>query len=170
MGEKNAEVIKKTVSELLGKMGFLCQIEMKKDYQNDTALGGGKNEGSGENLICNVSIKENSNFLIGQYGVNLQALQHLARLIVRKKTEEKINFVLDVNFYRQEKNQAIIEQARMAAEQAINEKRTIVMKPMSPYERRVVHMVLSENSQVITESIGEGDDRKVVVKSADNII
>jgi spoIIIJ-associated protein len=170
MEEKKNEIIERTVSELLEKMGFSCQIEIKEDRQKEIISENKNEKNSGENLICNVTIKEDSNFLIGQYGINLQALQHLARLIIRKKAEEKINFVLDVNFYRQQKNQLIIEQAEAAVKQVINEKRAIVMKPMSAYERRIVHLVSSKNNQVITESIGEGEDRKVIIKPADNII
>jgi spoIIIJ-associated protein len=99
----------------------------------------------------------------------LQALQHIARLIVRKKTEEKVHFVLDVNSYRQQKNQTLIQQADEAARQAIDEKRAVIMKPMSTYERRIVHLQLSQNAQVTTESAGEGDERKIIVKPKDTI-
>jgi spoIIIJ-associated protein len=170
MEEKKIDVIKTAVRELLEKMGFPCQVEVKGEEQKETMPESESGENTEENLICNISVEGDSNFLIGQYGVNLQALQHLARLIIRKKTEEKINFTLDVNFYRQQKNQAIAEQAEEAAKQAVDEKRAIVMKPMSAYERRIVHMILGKNSQVMTESIGEGEDRKVVVKPANNII
>lgn len=151
------ELIGKTVEELVSKMGFSAEVEIKEQ------------EGEEENrIICNVKTAD-SNFLIGQYGVNLQSLQHIARLLVRKKTEEKIKFTVDVNSYREEKNTSIEKMAEELAEQAIREKRAVVMRAMSPYERRLVHMVLSKNSQIKTESIGEGEERKVVIKPADLI-
>ena len=83
-----------------------------------------------ENIVCDIKTKEDSNLLIGQYGVNLQAIQHLLRLIIRKKLpEEKARFIIDVNSYRQQKNQSVIEQAQEAAQQALNTGRAIIMRP-----------------------------------------
>lgn len=151
------EIIKETAKELVSKMGFDCEVEIK-----------GQNDEAADALICNIKTA-GSNFLIGQYGVNLQSLQHIARLLVRKKTAEKINFTVDVNSYREEKNISIEKMAEDLAKQVIREKRDMVMRPMSPYERRLVHLVLSKNSQIKTESIGEGEERKVVVKPAELI-
>lgn len=167
MEEKNIEVIKNSIKELLGKMGFVCEVEINDETK--ASMADDKEEEIKVNLVCNVKVEGDSNFLIGQYGVNLQALQHLTRLIVRRKMEEKINFILDVNSYRQQKNQSIVEQAESAAEQAIQEKRAVVMKPMSAYERRIVHLTLGGNNKIITESIGEGENRKVVIKPRDSI-
>ena len=119
-----------------------------------------------ENFICNVKT-EDSSHLIGQYGVNLQALQHLARVIVRKKTEIKSDFILDVNFYRKERNESIAILAKNIAEKAVAEKRAITLRPMSPYERRLVHIELAENKNITTESVGEGEDRQVIIKPAE---
>jgi len=152
MEEKNLEIIKQTVEELMKKMEFHSKVEIAK---------GDKDQ---ENITCNVIVDKDSHILIGQYGVNLQALQHIARLLVRRKTDERVKFVLDVNSYRQEKNQAVIEQACLAAEQAVNEGRAIIMRPMSAYERRIVHIELADNEKVVTESTGEGEARKVVIK------
>jgi spoIIIJ-associated protein len=157
MEEENLKVIKQVVEDLIEKIGFQSEVEIIK---------GDKDQ---ENITCNVIVGEDSHILIGQYGVNLQALQHIARLLVRKKTDEKVKFVLDVNSYRQEKNQSIIKQARLAAEQAVVEGRAIVMRPMSAYERRIVHLELADNEKVVTESMGEGESRKVVVKPSKQI-
>jgi spoIIIJ-associated protein len=158
MDSKNLEIIKNAVQELIEKAGYSPQIEVTQSSEEDQ-----------ESIICNVNVVEDSHILIGQYGVNLAALQHIARLIVRKKTDEKVKFVLDVNSYRQEKNQSIADLASEAAQQAIREGRAIVMRPMSAYERRLVHMELANKGDVVTESIGEGEGRKVVVKPAKQI-
>lgn len=155
--EKSIQIVEETVQEMIDKMGFVSQVEIANNAVGEDGA-----------FVCNIK-SEDSNFLIGQHGVNLQALQHIARLLTRAKTDEKINFIVDVNFYRQEKNEFIGRMAKEAAEQAIREKRTIVLRPMSPYERRIIHMELAENSLVKTESIGEGENRKVVVKPADMI-
>ncbi len=156
MEEQDPIDIKKTIQQvvldLTKKMNIESEVEMKEVFQ-----------GEKENLVCNVKTEESS-YLIGQYGVNLQALQHLARVIVRKKTEEKADFILDVNFYRQEKNESISVLAKSMAERVIAEQKAIVLRPMSPYERRLVHMELSSNDQIKTESIGEGEERQVIIK------
>ncbi|HBI33977.1 MAG TPA: hypothetical protein DEA43_03825 [Candidatus Moranbacteria bacterium] len=151
MDEKTTAVIKKTIEELLTKMGFSGKVTIIESTDDDS-------------ITCDIAAESDSNFLIGQHGINLQALQHLARLIVRKHIPEKIRFTLDINNYRQQKNQSIVEQAKIAANEAIAQGRSVFMPPMSTYERRIVHMELSQNSQVSTESVGEGENRKVVIK------
>jgi spoIIIJ-associated protein len=152
------ETIKEAVQGLVSKMGFAAETEIKKVVMEEGA----------ESIVCNIKT-EDSNFLIGQYGVNLQSLQHIARLLVRKKTDDRVNFIVDVNSYRQEKNDSIEKMAAEMAEQAIREQRALVLRPMSPYERRLVHLALSENAKIKTESIGDGEDRKVVIKPVDLI-
>ena len=147
--------IKALIKEIITKMGFSCQeIETTEGQANPEQE---------ETLILNIKTVDSS-FLIGQYGANLQALQHIVRILVREKLQERTRFILDINSYRQEKNDAVVRLAKEAAEQALREKRAIVMRPMSPYERRLVHMEFSGNDQVQTESIGEGEERKVVIK------
>ncbi|MFA6973940.1 MAG: R3H domain-containing nucleic acid-binding protein [Parcubacteria group bacterium] len=156
--ETQEEVIREVVEGLVKQMGFTAEVEIKK----------AETEEEKETIVCNIKTEE-SNFLIGQYGVNLQSLQHIARILVRKKIEDPVNFVVDVNSYRQEKNSSIEKIAREMAEQAVREQRAVIMRPMSPYERRLVHLELSKNTQIKTESVGEGEERKVVIKPADLI-
>lgn len=158
MEEKILKIIQETVKELMEKAGFSCEVEAKEFDQDDQ-----------EGVLCNIKNETDSNLLIGQFGINLQSFQHIARLIVRKKISDKVNFILDVNSYREQKNQSIIQQASDAAEQAVSEGRVIIMKPMSAYERRLVHLELSKNEKVKTESVGEGENRKILVKPANEI-
>lgn len=159
MNEQTTSIITSTVEEIINKMGFSGDVSVIQ-IAEDTE----------DSIICNIATGDDSSFLIGQHGVNLQAIQHLARLIVRKKTDEKLRFVLDVNSYRQQKNQGIIDQANQAAEQAINERRPVIMKPMTTYERRIVHLELSKNKDITTESVGEGEGRKIIIKPSGSLI
>ena len=153
---QSEQALKETIEEIMSKMGFETQVEVKK-IEEET-----------ETIICNIKTAE-SNFLIGQYGVNLQSLQHIVRLIVRKKLSGHTNFILDVNSYRQEKNESLVKMAKSVAEEALTGGRAVVLRPMSPYERRIVHMEMAKNEAIKTESIGEGEDRRVVIKPADLI-
>lgn len=153
MEEPKTDKIKALIKETIEKMGFSCQ-EIEINQQNIQ-----------EEEMLSLNIKTpDSSFLIGQYGANLQSLQHIIRVLAREKLQERTRFILDINSYRKEKNEAVVRLAKEVAEQAIREKRAVVMRPMSPYERRLVHMEFSENNQVQTESIGEGEERKVVIK------
>lgn len=150
------ETIKSTIEELLKKMGFDGQVNVCESSEEDS-------------LICDITTGNDSHFLIGQHGSNLQAIQHLCRLMVRKQVPDKVRFILDVNGYRKDKSQTIVQQALQAAEDAVREHRSVSLKPMSTYERRIAHMELSKDSRVTTESVGEGEDRRIVVKPADLI-
>jgi spoIIIJ-associated protein len=81
--------------------------------------------------------------------------------------ENTTHFILDVNSYLQDKNKSIINLAKSLAQQAVSEKRAVVMRPMSAYERRIVHMELAHNDKITTESMGEGEDRRVVIRPVD---
>jgi len=146
--------LKSMLEEFVAKMGFEAEISIE--------LG---EEGERDMFICDIKTDESS-FMIGQHGMNLQSLQHIARVLFRRKFDENVDFVVDVNSYRKEKNESIVKLAKSLAEEALLEKRAVVMRPMTPYERRVVHLELSSDERIETESIGEGEDRRIVIKPA----
>jgi len=150
--EKEA-LLKKITAEVLQKMTF-------ESFEIGVAS---KNDADGENFVINIETPE-SNLLIGQYGVTLAALQHILRLLARRQTEEKFKFLADVNRYLQAKTDSLSELAIESAKQVIRDKKPVVLRPMSAYERRLVHLELAGNENVKTESIGEGEDRKVVIR------
>jgi len=150
--EKEA-LLKKIAAEVLQKMTF-------ENFEISVAS---KSDAEGENFVINIETPE-SNLLIGQYGVTLSALQHTLRLLVRRQTEERFRFLADVNHYLQAKTDSLAELAIESAKQAIRDKKAVVLRPMSAYERRLVHLELAGNENVKTESIGEGEDRKVVIR------
>lgn len=149
--ESNEEkVIKEKIKETLAKMTFEnAEVEASKNKEDV--------------LVFNIKT-DNSSFLIGQYGVNLQALQHVVRMVCKKSFPEKVNFVLDIDSYRKDKNNSIEVMARSAADEAAQEKKDVTLRPMTPYERRIVHMELSKCTDIVTESIGEGEERRIVIK------
>lgn len=159
MDKNDKEIIRDVAYGLMEKMGIDCSVELK-EVEDD------ENKG----IVCDILVQKDSNFLIGHYGTNLEALQQIIRVLVGKKTDKLLKFMVDVNSYRQEKNQSIVEYANFLAKQAIEEKRVILMRPMSAYERRLVHVELEKNSQVSTESAGEGEERKVVIRPVSDLV
>lgn len=103
--------------------------------------------------------------LIGDNGQNLIALNHVIKRIVEKnlgKTE--IAFSLDVNDYQKQKAEEIKDLARMSAQRVRFFKKEVTLRPMTSYERRIVHAVLTEYPDIVTESVGEEPQRKVIIK------
>jgi spoIIIJ-associated protein len=103
---------------------------------------------------------------IGQKGETIDALQYLVNVAAFKDREFFKRIVLDAEGYRQRRVEAIQGMAHRTARRAIRERRTVEMPPMNSSERRVVHMYLSENPNVSTESEGSGDSRRVMVSPA----
>ncbi len=88
-------------------------------------------------------------------------LNKIIRLVAKKKGSEPI--VIDINNYRRERENIIIELARAAARQAVVTKAPVHLPAMNAYERRLIHAELSARPDVKTESIGEGKERRVVI-------
>lgn len=118
---------------------------------------------SGENEVS-FSVKgENLGKLIGFHGENIQAVQMLLGGI-KRKGEGAIRLYLDIDGYKANRNQALVDLANKIADQAVKIERNIHMDPLNPYERRIVHTTLQGREDVTTESTGEGEKRHVVVK------
>ena len=115
-------------------------------------------------LVVSVNIEEDASRLIGQSGSNLNDLQRILRLLVSKQTPESPLFLLDINGYREKREAFLKELAREIAEQVAKTKKSVMFQPMSSYERRIIHLELAERSNIVTESIGEQPERRVVVR------
>lgn len=104
--------------------------------------------------------------LIGYHGETIYALQHILKSLVWKKTNENIYIVLDVDSYRKRQEESVLALAMRKVEAARKTFQDQTLPPMSPYFRRVIHLALakSEFSDILTESIGEGEHRAVTIK------
>ncbi|MCA9925637.1 MAG: protein jag [Anaerolineales bacterium] len=99
--------------------------------------------------------------LIGPRGETLGSIQYISRLMVGHKIHDRANFVIDVESYRRRREQALTRLAERMAQKVIKRGSAVALEPMPPNERRIIHMALRENEQVYTQSVGEGDRRKV---------
>jgi len=104
---------------------------------------------------------DNTALFIGQKGETIDALQYLVNAAIYRKHPFAKRIVLDAEGYRQRRVEAIQGIAHRSARRAIRERRTVELPPMSPAERRVVHIYLKDNPQVTTASEGTGDNRRV---------
>ena len=106
---------------------------------------------------------EDSGLLIGRRGQTLQSLQFLVNLIVRKRFGDEVRVVLDVERYRERRENSLRDMATKVASRVVQSSRSITLEPMSPADRRIVHTSLSDHPGVTTESAGVGDNRKVTI-------
>ncbi len=115
-------------------------------------------------LTLNIhGINENLGLLIGRRGETLAALQLLVNLIVSHRTRHRMRIIVDAENYRQRREENLRSLAQRVAQQVRSYRRSIALEAMPPHERRIVHLALSESKDISTESIGEGDERRVVI-------
>ena len=115
-------------------------------------------------LTLNIhGINENLGLLIGRRGETLAALQLLVSLIVSHRTRHRMRIVVDAENYRQRREENLRSLALRVAQQVRSYRRSIALEAMPPNERRIVHIALADSNDISTESIGEGEERRVVI-------
>jgi spoIIIJ-associated protein len=115
-------------------------------------------------LTLNIQgINENLGLLIGRRGETLSALQLLVSLIVSHRTKHRMRIIVDAENYRERREENLRSLALRVAQQVRNYRRSIALEAMPPHERRIVHIALADSLDISTESIGEGDARRVVI-------
>lgn len=106
---------------------------------------------------------EDLGILIGRRGQTLAALQYVVRLIINHQMKVWTPVVIDVEGYKQRRSEALQALAVRMAEQVRLKGMPFTLEPMPAYERRIIHLALTDHPDITTESIGEGDARKVVI-------
>jgi spoIIIJ-associated protein len=101
--------------------------------------------------------------LIGRRGETLAALQLLMHLVISKQADTRDRVIVDVEGYRQRREENLRSMAQRIADQVRDSGRSVMLEAMPPNERRIVHMALADFDDISTESEGEGDQRRVVV-------
>lgn len=151
---KNTQIIKDVIFTILDIMGIDHNINIEEDL--DANL-----------LVFNIETF-NSSLLIGRDGENLRALQVLVKIMAARKAgdnAEIIPFSLDVNHYRKQRAVFLKETVRSFADEVELTKKPVTLQSMSSFERRIVHLeIMKRGDKLITESIGEEPDRRVVIK------
>ena len=166
IGEETPTVIRVYYEEISTNLGALKSIILDiLKYMGITAEVTTKEE-SGSRIYISIST-EDSGVLIGKKGATLEALQFLVSLIVSKNFGEdnEIHIILDVDGYRERREETLKHMARQAAHQSKKTRRVVVLEPMSPYERRIIHVELQKDQDVETKSDGEPPYRRVKIFS-----
>ncbi|HEX7260112.1 MAG TPA: R3H domain-containing nucleic acid-binding protein [Candidatus Saccharimonadia bacterium] len=104
--------------------------------------------------------------LIGHRGETLASLQHIMNMLIRHQTTERVYIHVDIGGYRQARLEKLEEQTREAVEQVRASGEEVALPMMSPAERRHIHSILTEVEGVTSESRGEGNRRRLIVRAA----
>jgi spoIIIJ-associated protein len=150
------EKAKEVLEALLAKMGMTASVVPQV---GSSAEG---EEETGEAITFNIE-GEDLGILIGRRGQTLACLQYLVRLIVAHQLKAWVSIIVDVEGYKQRRRKSLEALAWRLAEQVKAKGVPFTLEPMPPYERRIVHLTLADHPDVITQSIGAGEARRVVI-------
>ena len=150
------ESVEDIVTEFLNKVFSAMELTVKLDIKVE--------EGEKENTININVIGDDMGILIGKRGQTLDSLQYLTSLVVNKGKSNYIRVKLDTEDYRKRRKETLENLARGIAYKVKKTRKTVVLEPMNPYERRIIHSALQGNKFVETVSEGEEPYRHVVVK------
>jgi len=150
----DAEVARSVLADLLRHLGYSAEIQVRRvepTTDDEMAV-----------LVLDIQTA-GADTLIGPRGETLAALQHILRLLVNRRTGRMVNLVVDVQGYKQRREQNLRRLAERMATQAVRSGRTVYLEPMPPYERRIIHLALRDHPDVTTQSVGEGSRRRVTI-------
>ncbi|MEK7562197.1 MAG: R3H domain-containing nucleic acid-binding protein [Patescibacteria group bacterium] len=115
--------------------------------------------------IVSLDIKlEEPQILIGEKGQTLFEIQRLLKTILNKKLQKIFYLNLDINDYKKKKTEYLKDLAKSLADEVTLTREEKILLPMPSYERRIIHTELSQRTDIITESQGEGPDRHIIIK------
>ena len=151
-----AEVARDILKKLLDLMGVAGTIAFQTQPASEE-----EKEGTSP-VVINIK-GDDLGILIGRRGYTLSCLQYIVRLIVGQQTKTWMPITIDVEGYKQRRYQALRVFAKQMAEQVKTRETPFAFEPMPAYERRIIHLALADHPDVTTESIGQGEARRVVI-------
>lgn len=145
MAEKKLE---KYIQEFLDILGISAKFQVEQD----------------EEEIRIVLETEDSGMIIGYHGETLEALQLVLALMIAKKEDKFKRVSIEVGDYKKNREEWLTKLAADAKEKAISQQREVRLEELKAWERRIIHLILSDDKDVVSESSGEGRERVLVVK------
>lgn len=145
----DTKIVQNSTEELLQKLEITSSVSVNTD----------------ETGAFRVNIDtEETGLLIGHHGKTLESLQLVLGIIISKKLGRWVKVYVNVGDYREKREEALMHVAQRAAERALMLHRSVELTRLTPAERRIIHLTLSGDERIETESVGEGDDRVLLVK------
>lgn len=149
-----------TVKDLLQRIGFSAEVKTGEEMIADDRV----------KYHCEITLHDGQNLLIGQHGANVAALLHIVKLVVRKEMPKNGILSLDVNRYFEEKKGFLEREALVAAKEVEETGLPVTLRPMLSFERKLIHHLFAAHPSVTTESVGAGEERKVLIKRKPEVV
>jgi spoIIIJ-associated protein len=152
--ENVGDKVKEYLTEILSRMGMDGGVRDIKESDSKVYV-------ELESKIC-------SGLLIGKKGKTLEALQFMINLMINNNTGSEKKIILDIESYRDKREKALKKMSKEMAQKVIRSGRPMVLEPMNPFERRLIHLTLQNDKRVMTKSEGQGIYRKIKISPANN--
>jgi spoIIIJ-associated protein len=149
--EDNSATPEGILKVILDEMGIECEIKSATSDGN-----------------IHLSVKTpNPGLLIGRRGMTLNSIQYLVNCMANKSSLVKRRIIIDAEQYRERREESLVILARRLASKVKDTGQEVIVEPMSPQDRRVIHMTLQDDVNIATYSRGEGSMRSVVISTKD---
>lgn len=169
IGTKSAVVeVTEKIDHVKEGLKFLKELISKLPLEGN--VGVVEEETNEEQVIYNIESKD-LGIIIGHRGETLDAIQYLTSLVINRNTVSYYRVIIDAEGYRERRKKTLERLGKRLAEKAISTGRKVMLEPMPPHERRIIHMHLRNDRRVITYSEGKEPFRKVLIekkKTLDN--
>lgn len=143
------EIAKTEAENLLSKLGVDAKVEASE---------------SEDGIELSIDAGDDNALLIGKHGNTLSSLESITALIVAKKSGEYKRVLIEIGGYREEREKYLKDLAGRLREDVVSTGYEKSVRGLKPWERRLIHMTLADDSEVTTESTGEDRDRVLVIK------
>lgn len=147
--EKDVKLIETKLQELFKLLEIDADIEV---------------ETTDEAYIVSVDAADNNALLIGKHGNTLSSLEYITYILVGKELSEEKRIIIEIGGYREEREIYLADLAKRLKEEVMETGIEKSIRGLKPWERRHIHMTLSEDADVTTESTGEERDRVLIIK------
>lgn len=150
MAKNKTEIVEKAAKKLLTLMGSAAKVEAAEDKENEAVL-------------VNLESAEETGLLIGRHGETILSLQTVLGMMIRQETGEWVRILVNIGDWREKEESHLEELASQAAERAKETGTPQTLYNLSSSQRRTIHLFLSKDAQIKTESQGEGKERFLVI-------
>jgi spoIIIJ-associated protein len=158
LGGKDAQVEVECLPDPLGEAKRFLQ-EVLKTMKLDVSIDQVEEE---DHVLLNI-VGPNLGMIIGRRGQTLDSLQYLVNIVANRKNKDHLRVVLDAENYRARRQETLEDLADRLASRVIRTQKEVVLEPMTPLERKIIHSRLQNHPKVSTHSQGEEPNRKVVI-------
>jgi spoIIIJ-associated protein len=150
--EKNVKILQKLADELLALMSTKAKAGVS--YDKD-----------GEALMVNIDAGDETGLLIGKKGETLLGIQTILGFLLKQEVGEWVRILVNVGDYREKEESYLKDLAASTAQRAKETGEPQNLYNLKAWQRRVIHLALSEDKNITTESEGEGEERFLIIKS-----